>query len=339
MNPKTELRAAVIGVGSMGQHHARVYTELKQTTLVGVADAVPETAQRIGGKYGVPAYSDYRELLERERPDLVTVAVPTQEHYAVALAALEAGCHVLVEKPIAATVADGTALIARAAALDRNLMVGHIVRFSPVIQALKQHLNAGELGRIFQIACRRVGPFPARIRDVGVVVDLAPHDLDVMRFITGDEIVHVFAETEQQIHTAHEDLVLGMVRFRHGSAGLLEINWLTPQKVREVVVLGERGMFRADDLTQDLYFYENADASSTEWGHLSLLKGVSEGRMVRYPIARYEPLKAELEAFATAVIENQPVPVSGKDGVTALRLALALVESGETRQVVHVDGC
>ncbi len=339
MNPTTELRAAVIGVGSMGQHHARVYTELKQTTLVGVADAVPETAQRIGEKYGVPVYSDYRELLERERPDLVTVAVPTQEHSAVALATLEAGCHVLVEKPIAATVADGTALIARAAALDRKLMVGHIVRFSPVIQALKQHLDAGELGRIFQITCRRVGPFPARIRDVGVVVDLAPHDLDVMRFITGDEIVHVFAETEQQIHTAHEDLVLGMVRFRHGSTGLLEINWLTPQKVREVVVLGERGMFRADDLTQDLYFYENADASSTEWGHLSLLKGVSEGRMVRFPIARYEPLKAELEAFATAVIEDQPAPVSGEDGVAALRLALALVESGETRQVVHVDGC
>ncbi|OQA21149.1 MAG: putative oxidoreductase YcjS [Chloroflexi bacterium ADurb.Bin360] len=330
------LKAAVIGVGSMGQHHARVYTELKQTTLVGVADALPETAQRIGGKYGVPAYSDYRELLERERPDIVTVAAPTQEHHSVAVAALEAGCHVLVEKPIAATLAEGEALIARAAALKRKLMVGHIVRFSPSIQALKQHLDAGELGRVFQIICRRVGPFPARIRDVGVVIDLAPHDLDVMRFITGDEIVRVFAETEQQIHTAHEDLVLGMVRFRSGISGLLEINWLTPTKVREVVVLGERGMFRADDLTQDLYFYENAEVNGLEWGHLSLLKGVSEGRMVRYPIARHEPLKAELEAFAAAVAEDQPVPVSGADGLAALRLALALVQSGESQQIVSV---
>lgn len=333
----TQLRAAVIGVGSMGQHHARVYTELKQTTLVGVADAMVETGQRIGGKYGAPVYADYRELLERERPDIVTVATPTQEHRAVTEAALEAGCHVLVEKPIAATIAEGEALIARAAALGRMLMVGHIVRFSPVIQALKQHLDAGELGRIFQISCRRVGPFPARIRDVGVVVDLAPHDLDVMRFITGDEIVRVFAETEQQIHTAHEDLVLGMVRFRSGIAGLLEINWLTPQKVREVVVLGERGMFRADDLTQDLYFYENADAASADWGHMSLLKGVSEGRMVRHPIARYEPLKAELEAFASAVLEGRPSPVSGEDGLAALRLALALVESGETQRIVQVS--
>jgi len=330
------LKAAVIGVGSMGQHHARVYTELKQTTLVGVADALPETAQRIGGKYGVPAYSNYRELLERERPDIVTVAAPTQEHHSVAVAALEAGCHVLVEKPIAATLAEGEALIARAAALNRKLMVGHIVRFSPSIQALKQHLDAGELGRVFQIVCRRVGPFPARIRDVGVVIDLAPHDLDVMRFITGDEIVRVFAETEQQIHTAHEDLVLGMVRFRSGISGLLEINWLTPAKVREVVVLGERGMFRADDLTQDLYFYENAEVNGLEWGHLSLLKGVSEGRMVRYPIARHEPLKAELEAFAAAVAEDKPVPVSGADGLAALRLALALVQSGKSQQIVSV---
>ncbi|MDX9955432.1 MAG: Gfo/Idh/MocA family oxidoreductase [Anaerolineae bacterium] len=331
------LKAAVIGVGSMGQHHARVYTELKQTTLVGVADALPETAQRIGGKYGVPAYSDYRELLERERPDIVTVAAPTQEHSTVATAALEAGCHVLVEKPIAATLDEGESLIERAAALKRKLMVGHIVRFSPSIQALKQHLDAGELGRVFQIVCRRVGPFPARIRDVGVVVDLAPHDLDVMRFITGDEIVRVFAETEQQIHTAHEDLVLGMVRFRSGISGLLEINWLTPTKVREVVVLGERGMFRADDLTQDLYFYENAEVNGLEWGHLSLLKGVSEGRMVRYPIARYEPLKAELEAFATAVAEDKPVPVSGADGLAALRLALALVQSGQSQQLMQMN--
>jgi predicted dehydrogenase len=147
----------------------------------------------------------------------------------------------------------------------------------------------------------------------------------------------VFAETEQQIHTAHEDLVLGMVRFRSGISGFLEINWLTPTKVREVVVLGERGMFRADDLTQDLYFYENAEVNGLEWGHLSLLKGVSEGRMVRYPIARYEPLKAELEAFATAVAEDKPVPVSGADGLAALRLALALVQSGQSQQLVQMN--
>lgn len=331
-----ELKAAVIGVGSMGRNHARVYTELKATRLVGVADALPETAQRVGASFNVPAYSDFRDLLERERPDLVSVAVPTQEHFAVASAALDAGCHVLVEKPITASVAEGEALIRKAQETGRKLMVGHIVRFSPVVQALKQHLEAGELGRIFQVVCRRIGPFPARIRDVGVVIDLAPHDLDMMRFVTGEEITRVYAETERRIHTAHEDMVLGLVRFRDNVAGMLEINWLTPQKVREVIVLGERGMFRADDLTQDLYFYENADANGLDWQHLSLLKGVSEGRMVRYPIARYEPLKAELEAFATAVLEDKPVPINGQDGLAALRLAIALVESGRTHRIIEV---
>jgi predicted dehydrogenase len=328
------LRAAVIGVGSMGRHHARVYTELPQTSLVAVADAAPETGKRIGTKYGVPAYTDYRALLEQERPDLVTVAVPTGQHKTVAETALEAGAHVLVEKPIAATVSEAEALIARAEVLDRKLMVGHIVRFSPVIQALKAHLDAGELGRIFQIVCRRVGPFPARIRDVGVVVDLAPHDLDVMRFVSGEEAVRVYAETEQQIHTDHEDLVTAQVRFTGGFTGVLEINWLTPVKIREVAVLGEQGMFRADDLTQDLYFHENAEADGLDWNHLSLLKGVSEGKMIRYPIQRHEPLKVELAAFADAVRNDTPVPVSGEDGLAALRLALAVVESGQTHQIV-----
>ncbi len=152
------VKAAVIGVGSMGRHHARVYAEIPQTRLVGVADAAEQTATAVGAKYGVPSYTDYRELLTREQPDLVTVAVPTRYHREVAAAVLDAGVHVLVEKPIAATVAEARALIQKAQDRDLKLMVGHIVRFSPVIQALKEHMAHGELGRIFQVFCRRVGP-------------------------------------------------------------------------------------------------------------------------------------------------------------------------------------
>ncbi len=334
----TTLKAAVIGVGSMGRHHARVYTELAQTTLVGVADVNADLAQTFGERYSVPAYEDYHKLLECERPDIVSVVVPTRFHREVAEQVMEAGVDVLVEKPIAATVDEAEALIACAARLQRKLMVGHIVRFSPVVQALKKHLDAGKLGKIFQIVCRRVGPFPARVRDVGVVIDLAPHDLDVMRFISGDEPVRLYAETEQQIHTEHEDFLTALLRFKKGLNGVLEINWLTPQKIREITVLGEHGMFRADDLTQDLYFFENADATDLTWNHLSMLKGVSEGKMIRYPIQRYEPLRAELEAFADAVLHNQPVPVTGEDGLAALRLALALVKSGREHQVIGFEG-
>jgi predicted dehydrogenase len=301
-----------------------------------VADVSEENAHSIANTYGVQAYTDYGQLLEEEQPDLVTVAVPTSLHCEVASDVMENGAHVLVEKPIAGTIEESETLIERAEALGRKLMVGHIVRFDPAIQALKAHLDNGELGHIFQIACRRVGPFPSRIRDVGVVVDLAPHDLDVMRFISDEEPVRVYADTQQQIHTEHEDLLTGMLHFTNGLTGVLEINWLTPTKVREVLVLGERGMFRADSLTQDLYFYENAQANGEMWDALRALKGVSEGRMVRYPFRRYEPLKAELEAFAHAVLNDEPVPVNGEDGLAALRLALGLVESGETNQVVEV---
>jgi UDP-N-acetylglucosamine 3-dehydrogenase len=244
--------------------------------------------------------------------------------------------HVLMEKPIAATVEEGQRLIEKARSVKKQLMVGHIVRFNPAMQALKQKLADGDLGRIFQVFCRRAGPFPARIRDVGVVVDLAPHDVDVMRFLTDSNPIRVYAETERRIHTDHEDLLWGLLRFPDGVVGSLEINWLTPTKIREVLVLGERGLFRIDDLTQDLYFYENAQVNGDLWPALKTLKGVSEGHMIRYAIQRYEPLKAELQAFLKAAQTGTPVPVTGEDGLEALRLALALVESGRNHQVIEV---
>ena len=328
------LRAAVIGVGAMGQHHARVYAQMPGVQLVGVADANPEEGQRIAGLHHTLAFVDHRQLLDEARPEVVTVAVPTEFHHRVALDALDAGCHILIEKPIAATEEEARDLIERAKALGCKLMVGHIVRFDPAVQALKERLEAGELGRIFQVRCRRLGPFPARVQDVGVVIDLATHDLDLMRYLTGQEPVRVYAETEREIHSLHEDILVGNVRLADGTIGLLDINWLTPTKIRELTVTGERGMFRVDHLTQDLYFYENAEANGERWEAISLLRGVSEGRMIRYPVRKYEPLKAELESFVQAVTDGGPAPVDGRDGLIALRLAQALVQSGRERRAI-----
>ncbi len=321
----------------MGRNHARVYHELENVELVAVVDAEPARAEEVGRAYGALAYQDAEEMLRRHQPEAVSVAVPTAAHAAVSLAALEAGAHVLIEKPIAATIEQAELLIRRAQALQRKLMVGHIVRFNPAIQQLKSKLAAGELGRTFQVICRRVGPFPARIRDVGVVIDLATHDLDLMRYLIGADPLRVYAETEHRIHTELEDLVLGLLRFPGGIVGALEVNWLTPTKVREVLVLGERGLFRVDDLTQDLYFYENAFSPENLWPMLQTLKGVGEGAMTRFALQRYEPLKAELGAFIQAVCQDTPVPISGEDGLAALRLALALVQSGRTHQVISLS--
>ena len=330
------LRVAVIGTGSIGRNHARVFSELPEVELVAVCDTDLSVVNDVAGRYRTRAFTNYREMLEKMRPNAVTIAVPTAQHMEVALAALEAEANLLVEKPIAVTLDEGRNIIDEARSRNRLLMIGHIVRFNPAMQQLKHRLQIGEIGRIFQIICRRVGPFPARIRDVGVVIDLAPHDLDLMRYLTEMDPIRVFCETEQRIHTDHEDLLLGLLRFPDGITAALEINWLTPTKVREVIVLGERGMFRVDDLTQDLYFYENAEVGDKIWPALQTLKGVSEGSMTRYAVNRYEPLKAELLAFVSAIKDNTPSPVSGEDGLAALRLALALVESGRKHQVIEV---
>jgi predicted dehydrogenase len=331
------LKAAVIGVGAMGRNHARVYRELPDTDLVGVADNNDACALAVAREYFTSAYAEHREMLRHERPDLVSVVVPTEGHVQVCCDALEAGCHVLVEKPIAATSEDGLSLIERAVRLDRRLMVGHVVRFDSAVRELKRRLDAGELGRVFQVRSRRLGPFPARVRDVGVIIDLATHDLDVTTYLTGQRIVRVYAETEREIHSQHEDLLVGTIRLSGGAIGLLDCNWLTPTKVREVTVTGEKGMFQVDYLTQDLYFFENGDALPVEWDRISLLKGVSEGRMIRYPVSKVEPLKAELQAFARCVAEGTPVPVPGEEGLAALRAALALVRSGMEHRAVDLD--
>ena len=331
------MKVAVIGVGSMGRNHARVYSELPEADLVAVSDVDVVRAESTADKFRVRAYTDYRELLDKEKPDAVSIVVPTAMHEEVGLAVLDAGVNILIEKPIAATVEEGARLIEKARAMNKQLMIGHVVRFDPAMQALKQKLDAKELGRIYQIFCRRAGPFPTRIQDVGVVIDLAPHDVDIMRFLAGADPIRVYSETEQRIHTDHEDLLWATLRFPDGVIGGLEINWLTPTKIREVFVLGERGLFRVDALTQDLYFYENSLVKDVQWATLQTLKGVSQGSMTRFAIPRFEPLKAELQSFLKAIQDGKPTPVSGRDGLAALRISLALVESGRSHQVIEFN--
>jgi UDP-N-acetylglucosamine 3-dehydrogenase len=275
-------------------------------------------------------------MLSEESLDLVSIVAPTSLHLPVTLAALAAGANVLVEKPIAATREEAVAMMDAATDAGKMLTVGHIERFNPAIRELRRRLEANELGRIFQIKATRLGPFPARIRDVGVVVDLGPHDLDVMRYLVGSEPIRLYAETERRIHTDHEDLFTGLVKFANGVVGVLDINWLTPTKQRTLSVTGERGMFVADYLTQDLVRYENPDAGAT-WVRPSgaaPITSVSEGEMTRYSIRREEPLVVELTEFAAAVRDGGAPPVDPHDAMVALLLARTMVASAESGAVI-----
>jgi len=331
------LKTAVIGVGSMGKNHARIYWELPNADLVGVADFDKDTADSIANKYGTKAYYDYKVLLDEAKPDAVTLAVPTIYHRDIALEIIYRGIPLLIEKPIAFTIEEGQSIIDAAKKKNVKLMIGHIERFNPAIITLKEHVSQGKLGRIFQMDAHRQGPFPARIADVGVVVDLAVHDLDVMRFVSQKEVIRVYAETEKHIHSKYEDLLTGLVRFSDGIIGTLVINWLTPTKIREFIVTGERGLYRCDYLTQDLFFFENPVSSGSEWDNLRVLRGVREGQMVRHIIAKKEPLRSEQEAFLDAVENDKPVAVSGEDGLRALELAKTIVKSGTDHRIISTE--
>ncbi len=188
----------------------------------------------------------------------------------------------------------------------------------------------GELGELFHLHARRLGPFPPRIRDVGVVLDLATHDVDIMRYLTNAEVGQVYAETQRRIHTTHEDLLLGVLHFANGVIGVLDVNWLTPTKIRELTVTGEKGMFLVNYLTQDVYFYEN-DYTSTSWDALRSLTGVSEGTMTRLKIQKVEPLRLEYEDVISALRNNTLPTVTGEEGLATLKIIQRLLEPASER--------
>ncbi|MCX6031141.1 MAG: Gfo/Idh/MocA family oxidoreductase [Chloroflexi bacterium] len=329
------IRAGVIGVGAIGRHHVRIYNQLDDVQLVAIAD--PDEARRMGlaRLYKTPAYASFEEMFDRETLDVVSIAVPTVLHREVTLAALERGVNVLVEKPIAATVEEAAEMIKRAAARGLTLMVGHVERFNPALIELKRRLAAGELGHVFQVYARRLSPFPAYIRDVGVVMDLATHELDIMRYLLGSEAERIYAETERNLHNLYEDMLAGTIKFENGIVGVLDINWLTPTKVRELRITGERGMFLVDYLKQDLYFYENSKAPNP-WDAMALFRGVGEGNVLKFQLNKVEPLEAELAAFIKATVNHTEPAVTGLDGLHALALVQMVLASAEQGQVLRV---
>ena len=330
------LRAGVIGLGVMGRNHARAWGEVPGSELVAVTDSDPRAVERATRGRTLHGFTDALAMLDAVELDAVSIAVPTSGHEEIAIAAMERGIAVLIEKPLAGDAEAGRRIIACAERTGAVATVGHIERFNPAVLELERRLAEDPLGRIFQVKSRRTGPLAARIRDVGVTVDLATHDLDIMRRIVGAPVTRVYAETAQRLHSSHEDLFTGLIRFANDVVGLLDINWLTPTKIRELSVAGERGMFVVDYLDQNLTFYENSEADPN-FDRLAVVRGVSEGNMVRYAIPRVEPLRAELEAFAAAARGERPVGVTLSDGLAAVVLAEVALSSARTGRAIDVD--
>ena len=314
------LRVGVVGVGMMGQHHARVYSELAKegkVELVGVADANFERAKEIARKFGTIPYADYHELV-KEDLDAVSIVVPTSLHKDVALEFIGAGTSVLVEKPIADTIENAREIITAAEEAGVTLMVGHIERFNPAVLRLKELISQGELGKLVTISAKRVGPMAARIRDVGIIVDLGVHDIDVISYLFGEKVRTVYARAGNVVHPAGvEDHALITLGFDEGT-GIVETNWLTPHKTRTLTVVGTGGIAYLNYIEQSLKLY------NSDW--------IKEAK-----IQKREPLRNELEHFIECVETGKKPIVDGNAGLHSLRVALLAQESARTGKVMEVS--
>ena len=323
------IRMGLIGLGSMGRHHARVIREVDGMELVAVADAH-------GDKHGVARELEVLPDVEgmvAEGIDAAMVAVPTYLREEVGLALAAAGVHAMIEKPIAATVLEGER-VARAFE-DAGLVgcVGYVERCNPALLEMRHRIEAGELGNVYQITTSRQGPFPARIADVGVVKDLATHDVDLTSWIAQSPYAMISAQVTHRSGRDHEDMVVASGRLANGTIVNHIVNWLSPLKVRQTVATGEKGSFVANTLTGDLTFVANGDVTS-QWDRMRAFRGVSEGDSIRYALAKREPLRVEQENFRDRLWGRESESVSMSEGVHALRVVEAVLESAATGTTV-----
>src|SRR4051812_24641609 len=328
-------RVLVVGVGVMGANHVRVLADMESVERVGVADRDASAVARMIRGRRMRGYADWREAIAAERPDAVVVAVPTRWHHEVASYALERGIHVLVEKPITSTLDEGEALVDLATRTGAVLAVGHVERFNPGVVELKRRLDAGQLGRVFHVHARRLGPFPPRVADVGVTIDLGTHDLDVLHHLMGCLPEVVASQVARRAESAHEQLVCALLRFPCGAIGQIEASWLTPRKVRELTVTGEHGVFHLDYISQELRLYQSP-AARPDGTDLVEMKGASEGILTQYAVDHREPLRGELDAFLAAVIHGGPPPFPARDALVAIQLAQQIVTVASTGEAVRL---
>lgn len=326
------LRAGVIGLGVMGRNHARVLSSLEGVELVGIVD--PGVAEQDISQFA-EIFESIEELLKKGI-DYCLVAVPTALHEEIGLQLAAAGVHALIEKPLAHNPESAQKL--STAFIKAGLVgaVGHIERYNPALQEARRKVMAGELGQIYQINTRRQGPFPTRIADVGVVKDLATHDIDLTSWVSGQAYEAVSARTAHRTGRIHEDLVNIVADLTDGTIASHTVNWLSPFKERRTVISGERGALVADTLTADLTFYANGSMPS-QWDDMANFRGVSEGDVIRFAIAKPEPLRTEHETFRDSVLGKQVDIVTLEQGLETVKVAEAVLESASKGLTVKIN--
>ena len=316
------INVGVVGVGAMGENHVRVYHKMEEANLLAVSDVSERALKKIEKKYGAKGFTDYSELLENPEIEAVSVCVPTTFHHAVVMEAIKNGKHVLVEKPIAFTVEEAEEMIAAAKEAGVLLATGHVERFNPAVQKAKTDLGSsgtdGVIGDVVSAFAKRVGPLPPRIKDVGVSIDLAIHDLDIMNYLFEEEVTQVYGSMNCSFDDSEfEDHAEIMVNFDNESTGIIEVNWLTPYKRRELELTGTAGIISVDYIKQSIEVY---------------------GKFAQdIQIKHEEPLKSELNSFLKAVMNNEEPEITGEDGLKALKMVIAANRSSKEHKPISFE--
>lgn len=314
------MRVGVIGVGSMGKNHVRVYSEIAE--LVGVTDVMKESSRTVAERFEVKAYETPEALLKDV--DAVSICTPTSEHFKVAKMAIDEGVHLLVEKPFTGKSSDAEKLVGMADKASITLASGFIERCNPIVGHMRNLVASGRFGDVISLASRRVSSFPARIRDVGVIMDLGIHDVDVLRHVKGSEVRSVYALGGSYNAQTCEDYANLLLEFEDGGLGFIEVNWLTPMKVRKLSLTCSKAFVQADYIDQSM---EISSSSVKELDQNNLFNLPLDLDVHRISVKKEEPLKVELENFLNAAKEGKEAPISGRDAVSNLKVCEAALRS------------
>jgi len=327
----TNLRAGLVGLGIMGQNHARVLSSLSGVDLVAVADPQGDTRSVLPEH---KVLSSIEEVIAKG-VDYCVVAAPTAFHEEISLKLIDSGIHILIEKPIAHSL--DSALRIENAAKNKGIIgaVGHIERFNAALQQARNRIQAGELGEIYQISTRRLGPFPSRIADVGVIMDLATHDIDLTAWLSDSFYKSVSAQSAIRSGREHEDLVAIVAQLSNGIVANHLVNWLSPLKERKTIITGEKGTYVVDTLTSDLTFYANGTISVSQ-DRIAHFKGVSQGDIHIFAFEKPEPLRREHENFRDAVLGKDAAIVTLSEGAKTVSVAAGALESIKRQETVKL---
>ncbi len=316
------MKLGVIGVGNMGRNHARVYSELG--VLAAVSDNNEERAKEVAERFKCNYYGSYHEMIAKESLDGVSIAVPTSLHKAVALDIIEKGIPLLIEKPLADTVANADAIIAAARAKGISLMVGHVERFNPAVQKMKELIQNGLLGNISSIVTKRFGLFPPQAKDANIIFDLAVHDIDVINFLLSDEPRVVACTGGIALANGMEDHAEILLKYRNVNA-IIQVNWITPIKIRQLSITGTKGYAELNYISQKLTIYESTHEREYDgFGEFVIKFGMPSTTTIQ--MSNEEPLKNELREFLRCVREKKEPEINGERALLVLHTAASALE-------------